>query len=188
VFILAAAQLNRLCLILSPFTLAVLLLYSYTKRFTRWSHLWLGFADAIPPAGAWIAVRGTLDARVLLLVVAVTFWVGGFDLLYACQDVEYDSGRGLHSIPRFYGIRNALRAGRVAHAITILALAGTVIVFHLGTISWIGVLLFSLLLLYEHSIVSPDDLSRLNAAFFTANGIMSVLLFVFLATDILLRR
>ncbi len=187
-FIFAAAQLNRLCLILSPVTLVVLLAYSYTKRFTRWSHLWLGFSDAIPPAGAWIAVRGTLDVRVLLLVAAVTFWVGGFDLLYACQDVEYDNKRGLHSIPRFYGIRNALLAGKAAHALTVLSLAGALIVFHMGAIAWVGVVLFSALLVYEHSIVSHDDLSRLNAAFFTLNGIVSVLLFVFMAADILIRR
>ncbi len=188
VFVLAAAELNRLCLWLSPVALAVLLLYSYTKRFTRWSHLWLGFADAIPPAGAWIAVRGTLDARVLLLVVAVTFWVGGFDLLYACQDYEHDCRAGLHSIPRFYGIPKALMAARVAHAVTVLALAGTVIAFGMGGIAWTGTLLFSGLLVYEHAIVSPNDLSRLNAAFFTTNGIVSALLFIFMAADILVRR
>ena len=188
VFVFAAAQLNRMCLILSPVALAVLLLYSYTKRFTRWSHVVLGFADAIPPAGAWIAVRGTLDWRILLLVGAVTFWVGGFDLLYACQDYEYDCRAGLHSLPRFIGIRKTLIAGRLFHVVTILCLAGMVMVFGLGGIAWVGVLLFSALLVYEHSLVSHDDLSRMNAAFFTTNGLVSVLLFVFVASDILLRR
>jgi 4-hydroxybenzoate polyprenyltransferase len=187
-FIFAAAQLNRLCLILSPVALAVLLLYSYTKRFTRWSHLVLGFADAIPPAGAWIAVRGTLDWRILLLVAAVTFWVGGFDVLYACQDYDYDCRVGLHSIPRFIGIRRGLIVGRLFHAVTVLSLAAMVMVFGLGGIAWTGVLLFSGLLVYEHSLVAHDDLSRLNAAFFTTNGVVSVLLFVFVASDILIRR
>ena len=123
----------------------------------------------------------------VLLVAAVTFWVGGFDLLYACQDYEHDCRAGLHSIPRYYGVRTALVAGRVAHALTVLALAGTVIAFGMGGIAWTGVLLFSALLVYEHSIVSPRDLSRLNAAFFTTNGIVSVLLFIFMGADILVR-
>jgi 4-hydroxybenzoate polyprenyltransferase len=188
IFVAAAAQLNRLCLVLSPVALAVLLLYSYAKRFTRWSHIWLGFADAIPPAGAWIAVRGTLDTRILLLVAAVTFWVGGFDMLYACQDYENDRRTGLHSIPRFYGIRRALLLARLAHVVTVAALAGTVIVFGMGTIAWVGAAVFAALIVYEHSLVKPGDLSRLNAAFFTTNGVVSVLLFLFMAADILRRR
>lgn len=188
VFVFAAAQLNRLCLVLSPVALAVLLLYSYTKRFTWWSHVMLGFADAIPPAGAWIAVRGTLDGRILLLVAAVTFWVGGFDVLYACQDYDYDRRAGLHSIPRFIGIKNGLVVGRLFHVVTVITLAATVEVFGLGGIAWAGVLLFSGLLVYEHSLLAHGDLSRMNAAFFTTNGVISVLLFVFVASDILIRR
>ena len=188
VFIFAAAQLNRLCLVLAPVALAVLLLYSYTKRFTRWSHLVLGFADAIPPAGAWIAVRGTLDWRILLLVAAQTFWVGGFDVLYACQDYEYDCQAGLYSIPRFIGIKRGLIVGRLFHVVTVITLAATVIAFGLGGIAWAGVLLFSGLLVYEHSLLAHGDLSRMNAAFFTTNGVISVLLFVFMASDILIRR
>jgi 4-hydroxybenzoate polyprenyltransferase len=185
VFVLAAAQLNRLCLILSPVALAVLFLYSYTKRFPRWSHLVLGFADAIPPAAAWIAVRGTLDWRILPLVGAVTFWVGGFDVLYACQDYEFDSKIGLHSIPRYMGIRNALTCARLFHIVTVLFLLWTAWLFGLGAITYTGIVLVSGLLVYEHSLVSHDDLSRLNAAFFTMNGVISVLLFVFVAGDLL---
>src|ERR1700716_4068971 len=115
VFVTAAAQLNRLALWLSPFALAILLLYSYTKRFTRWSHLVLGFALGIAPAAAWIAVRGSLDPRILLLTAAVTFWVGGFDVLYACQDFEFDSHSGLHSVPRYFGIAGAFWIARAFH-------------------------------------------------------------------------
>jgi 4-hydroxybenzoate polyprenyltransferase len=187
-FFFAAAQLNRLCLMLSPVALAILLLYSYTKRFTRWSHLVLGFADAIPPAAAWIAVRGTLDWRILPLVGAVTFWVGGFDVLYACQDCEFDRQAGLCSIPRYVGVRKALVIAKVFHVIAALLLFGTAGLFGLGAIAYAGVILFSGLLVYEHSLVSHDDLSKLNAAFFTTNGVVSVLLFVFVAGDLLFRR
>src|SRR5437868_4264101 len=122
IFIFAAAQLNHLSLILSPVALAVLLLYSYTKRITRWSHLVLGFALGIAPAAAWIAVRGSLDPRILLLTAAVSFWVGGFDVLYACQDYEFDRTVGLHSIPRYFGIRRALSVARTFHAVMLLLL------------------------------------------------------------------
>src|SRR5208282_4412529 len=117
IFVLAASQLNRLTLWLSPVALAVLLLYSYTIRFTRWSHLFLGFALGIAPAAAWIAVRGSLDPRILVLTAAVTFWVGGFDVIYACQDHAYDSSHGLHSLPRYFGIRNALVIARLFHLV-----------------------------------------------------------------------
>src|SRR5512142_2677412 len=130
-FVLAAWQLNRLAFALSPVALLILLLYSYTKRFTRWSHLLLGLALGMAPAGAWIAVRGSLDSRILLLTAAVTFWVGGFDVLYACQDQEFDCSAGLHSIPRYFGIRNALVAARIFHLMMIALLAATVAVFGL---------------------------------------------------------
>ncbi len=188
VFILAAGQLNRLALELSPIALAVLLLYSYTKRLTRWSHLVLGFALGIAPAAAWIAVRGSLDPRILLLTAAVTFWVGGFDVLYACQDYEFDRQAGLHSIPRYVGIPAALWIARAFHLIMVGLLIWLVIVFAMGKLAMCGVLAVILLLLYEHSLVRPNDLSKLNAAFFTMNGVISVLFFVFVAADLLIRR
>jgi len=188
IFIFAASQLNRLALLLSPVALAVLLLYSYTKRVTRWSHLVLGFALGIAPSAAWIAVRGSLDPRILLLTAAVTFWVGGFDVLYACQDFEFDRQSGLHSIPRYVGISSALWIARGFHLVMVGLLIALLIVFGLGKIAAIGVLAVILLLLYEHSLVHPKDLSKLNAAFFTMNGVISVLFFVFVAGDLLLRR
>jgi len=188
VFVLAASQLNRLSLLLSPVALAVLLLYSYTKRVTRWSHLVLGFALGIAPSAAWIAVQGSLDPRILLLTAAVTFWVGGFDVLYACQDYDFDRGAGLHSLPRYFGIRGALWIARVFHLIMIGFLIGLFLVFGMGKLAALGVLVVVLLLLYEHSLVKPNDLSKLNAAFFTMNGVISVLFFVFVAADLLLRK
>lgn len=188
VFVCAAAQLNRLCLYLSPVALAILLLYSYTKRFTRWSHLVLGFADAIPPAAAWIAVRGTLDWRILPLVGAVTFWVGGFDVLYACQDYDFDRQIGLYSIPRWLGIRRALVVAQLFHLITVGFLVWTSYLFGLGVLGWIAVLVFGAMLAYEHSLVSHHDLSKLNAAFFTTNGVVSVLYFVFIAAAVLVKK
>ena len=188
IFILAAAMLNRLTLALSPVALAIVLLYSYTKRFTRWAHLVLGFALGIAPAAAWIAVRGSLDARILLLTGVVTFWVAGFDVLYACQDCEFDTGFGLHSIPRHHGIPKALLLARSMHAMMMLLLIAVVVAFGLGKIAAAGVLAVALLLAYEHSLVSSRDLSRLNAAFFTMNGVIAVVLFVFVAADLLLHR
>ena len=188
IFVIAASQLNRLSFILSPVALAILLLYSYTKRFTRWSHLVLGFAMGIAPTAAWIAVRGSLDPRILLLTAAVTFWGGGFDVLYACQDYDFDRENGLHSIPRFCGIGKSLWIARVFHAIMLLLLISLVVAFGLGWLAIAGVAAVTLLLAYEHSLVSPRDLSKLNAAFFTMNGVISVVFFVFLAADLLARR
>jgi 4-hydroxybenzoate polyprenyltransferase len=188
IFILAASQLNRLTLLLSPVALAVLLLYSYTKRVTRWSHLVLGFALGIAPAAAWIAVRGALDPRILLLTAAVTFWVGGFDVLYACQDFDFDCQAGLHSVPRYFGIPAALWVARAFHLIMVLLLVALLISFGLRLWAGVGVLAVIVLLIYEHSLVRADDLSRLNAAFFTMNGVISVLFFVFVAADVLHRK
>jgi len=188
IFVVAAGQLNRLSLWLSPVALAVLLLYSYTKRVTRWSHLVLGFALGIAPSAAWIAVRGSLDPRILLLTAAVTFWVGGFDVLYACQDFNFDREAGLHSIPRYCGIGTSLWIARAFHVVMIALLVALVVSFHMGVLALSGVGVVVLLLLYEHSLVKSDDLSKLNAAFFTMNGIISVLFFVFVAGDLLLRR
>jgi len=186
VLVIAASQLNRLALYLSPVALALLLLYSYTKRFTRWSHLVLGFALGAAPAAAWIAVRGALDPRILILTAAVTFWVGGFDVLYACQDYDFDRRAGLHSIPRYLGIRGALLAARLLHALMLALLVVLVFAFHLGAIAMTGVGAVALLLAYEHSLVRVGDLSKLNAAFFAMNGVISVVFFLFVAGDLLL--
>lgn len=187
VFVLAASQLNRLALLLSPVALAVLLLYSYTKRVTRWSHLVLGFALGIAPAAAWIAVRGSLDPRILLLTAAVTFWVGGFDVLYACQDYDFDRQAGLYSVPRFLGIRGALWVARGFHLVMVALLIALLMVFALGKVAACGLLIVVLLLVYEHSLVKANDLSKLNAAFFTMNGVISVIFFLFVAADLLRR-
>jgi 4-hydroxybenzoate polyprenyltransferase len=188
ILVLAAWQLNRLAFLLSPVALAILLLYSYTKRFTRWSHLVLGIALGIAPAAAWIAVRGSLDARILLLTAAVTFWVGGFDVLYSCQDSDFDRQAGLHSIPRHLGIPSALWIARLFHILMLLLLVAVVIAFGLGRVAIAGVLAVGGLLAYEHSLVSPRDLTKLNAAFFTMNGVISVVFFFFVAGDLLMRH
>ncbi len=183
IFVLAASQLNRVTLRLSPIALLVILLYSYTKRFTRWSHLVLGFALGIAPAAAWIAVRGSLDPRILLLTAAVMFWVGGFDVIYACQDYDYDQNHGLHSLPRYFGIKNALIIARVFHIVMLGLLVALVVAFGLGKLAVAGVVTVAALLLYEHALVKHDDLSKLNAAFFTMNGVISVVFFAFVAAD-----
>jgi 4-hydroxybenzoate polyprenyltransferase len=188
IFVLAASQLNRLTLMLSPVALAIVLLYSYSKRFTRWSHLFLGFALGIAPAAAWIAVRGSLDPRILLLTAAVTFWVGGFDVIYACQDFDFDRSHGLHSLPRHLGIHTALWIARVFHLAMLGLLVALVMVFGLGKLAAVGVIAVAALLAYEHSLVRHDDLSKLNAAFFTMNGVISVVFFGFIGGDLLVRR
>src|SRR5215813_12281638 len=188
IFVFAASQLNHLAFALSPLALAIILLYSYTKRFTRWSHLALGFALGIAPAAAWIGVRGSLDPRILLLTAAVTFWVGGFDVVYACQDYEFDRHSGLHSIPRYLGIKAALAVARGFHILMLLLLLTLVGAFGLGKLAILGVLAVAILLTYEHSLVSPRDLSKLNAAFFTMNGVISVVFFAFVAADLLTRH
>jgi 4-hydroxybenzoate polyprenyltransferase len=187
IFVGAAAQLNRLTLYLSPVALAVVLFYSYTKRFTRFSHIALGFALGIAPAAAWIAVRGSLDPRILLLTAAVTCWVAGFDVLYACQDCEFDRDNGLHSIPQAFGIGNALWISRALHLCVLLLLGGLIFAFELGKLAMVGVLIVAMLLAYEHSLVRADDLSKLNAAFFTMNGVIAVVFFVFVAADLLIK-
>jgi 4-hydroxybenzoate polyprenyltransferase len=188
VFVLAASQLNRLTLMLSPVALAVILLYSYTKRFSRWSHLFLGFALGIAPAAAWIAVRGSLDPRILLLTAAVTFWVAGFDVIYACQDHDYDRSHGLHSLPRHLGIKNALIVARLFHIVMLGLLVSLIVTFGLGKLAFVGVIAVAALLLYEHALIRHDDLTKLNAAFFTMNGVISVVFCLFIAGDLLLRR
>ena len=187
-FILAASQLNRIAFLLSPVALAIILSYSYTKRFTRWSHLFLGLAMGIAPSAAWIAVRGTLNPRILLLTAAVLFWGAGFDVLYACQDFEHDRKVGLNSIPAAIGVPAAFWVSNAMHAAALVFLVLLVKVFALGVAAWAGIAVVAGLLLYEHLIVSPKDLRRLNAAFFTMNGVIAILFFVFVATDLLWRR
>jgi len=159
--------------------LAVLFLYSYTKRFTAWSHLVLGFCLGISPAAAWIAVAGSLDARMVILCAAVTLWVAGFDVLYACQDLEFDRAVGLYSVPKRFGIAGALRIARGMHVVMIALLVWLAASFHLLWPAWAGVAVVAALLAYEHSLVKPGDLRRLNAAFFTVNGYISLLFLVF---------
>ena len=187
VFVAAAAALNRLTLYLSPAVLLVLLSYSYMKRFTRWSHLVLGLALGLAPSAAWIAVRGSLDPRILVLTATVMLWVGGFDVLYACQDYEHDCETGLHSLPQAIGIPNAFRAARLMHLLMLGLLVWFGLLFHFAWAGWAGVAAVGLLLAYEHSLVSPRDLRRLNAAFFTMNGVIAIVFFVFVAADLWLR-
>ncbi len=188
VFVFAASQLNRLSFLLSPVALAVVLLYSYTKRFTRWSHLVLGFAMGIAPSAAWIAVRGSLDPRILLLTAAVTFWGAGFDILYSCQDFDFDRQAGLHSIPRHWGVSKSLWISRVFHVLMLVFLVALMAVFGLGKLALAGVVAVAALLIYEHSLISPRDLSKLNAAFFTMNGVISIVFCLCLAGDVLLGK
>jgi 4-hydroxybenzoate polyprenyltransferase len=178
-FVLSAWQLNPLSLRLSPVALAILFFYSFTKRFTSWSHLFLGFALGISPAAAWIAVTGHLDLRMLILCAAVTLWVGGFDVLYACQDVDYDQKAGLFSIPKRFGIAAALIIARVMHVGVIALLAWLAASFSLPWPAWAGIVVVAALLAYEHSLVKANDLSKLNAAFFTLNGYISISFLLF---------
>ena len=188
IFFAASAMLNRLCLLLSPLALACVLLYSYTKRFTSLAHMALGFCLGIAPSAAWIAIRGSYDARMLWLTAAVTFWTAGFDIIYSCQDFEFDRREGLFSVPGKFGIARALLLSRALHAAMLICLGALVIVFALGWLAWAGVAAIAALLVYEHRMVSPADLSRVNAAFFAVNGYVSVLFFAFWATDILIFR
>jgi 4-hydroxybenzoate polyprenyltransferase len=179
VFLIAAWQLNRLALELAPVALAVLFFYSFTKRFTNWSHLFLGFALGISPAAAWIAVTGGLDLRILILCAAVTLWVGGFDVLYACQDVDYDRRAGLFSVPKRFGIARALLIARAMHVGVVALLAWLAASLVLPWPAWVGVAVVAALLAYEHSLVKADDLSKLDAAFFAVNGYISLLFLLF---------
>jgi 4-hydroxybenzoate polyprenyltransferase len=187
-FIFAASQLNRLTLLLSPVALAIVLLYSYTKRFTSFSHLVLGLALGVAPSAAWIAVRGSLDLRMIILTIAVMLWVGGFDILYSCQDYEYDRSHGLFSIPRSVGINKALLMARLLHFQVIILLSALIVVFQLGGWAIAGLFVVAVLLAYEHTLVRANDLSKLNAAFFTMNGVISAVFFLGIATDLLLRH
>jgi 4-hydroxybenzoate polyprenyltransferase len=188
VFLLGAALLNRLTLECAPVALIVVLAYSYMKRLTRWSHLVLGLALGIAPAAAWIAVRGTFAPRAALLTAIVILWVGGFDVLYACQDFDHDRKVGLFSVPAAFGLERAFWIARAMHVTMAVLLFVMLHVFGLGVIALVGMCLVVMLLAYEHMIISPRDLTRMNAAFFMLNGIISVVFFVSVAADILHRR
>ena len=185
VFVFAAGELNPLCFHLAPVALGIVFFYSFTKRFSSFSHLVLGFALGVAPAAAWIAIRGSLDPRILWLTAAVTFWTGGFDVIYSCQDYEFDSVEGLFSLPRRLGIAGALRVARLFHVLMVACLLALVYSLRLGVLSLAGVAAVTALLIYEHSLVKADDLSRVDAAFFTMNGYVSMLFFVFWAADVL---
>jgi len=188
ILIFAAYELNPLAFYLSPIALGIVFLYSFTKRFTRWSHVVLGLAMGTAPAAAWVAVRGSLDPRILILTGAVVFWGAGFDILYSCQDYDFDCTTDVYSVPKAFGIRNSLRIARLFHCITVVLLAWMVVAFGLGQIAAAGVVFVALLLIYEHSLVKHDDLSRVNAAFFTMNGLVSMAFLFFIAGDLLLAR
>jgi len=184
IFIFAANMLNSLAFYLSPVALLIVFFYSFTKRFTAYSHFWLGLAIAISPVGAWVAIREEISFSSLILGAAVIFWLVGFDILYSCMDVEFDRSSGLKSIPQKFGIENALRIAFASHGVMILFLLGLLLfVGQLGVLYSIGVVVVAILLFYEHSLVRPDDLSKINIAFFNMNGIISLGLMVFVIID-----
>jgi 4-hydroxybenzoate polyprenyltransferase len=180
----AAAMLNPLCLLLSPLALAFLVGYSYTKRFTWASHWVLGFTDGIAAAGGWIAVRGAFEPPAFVLWFALTVWIAGFDLIYACQDVAIDRAQGLHSVPARFGVARALALARVNHALTAAALGWLGVMMGLGVFFWLGWLAVVGLLVYEHSLVRPGDLSKLDMAFFNVNGYIAVIVLVAVVTGL----
>ncbi|HYP06681.1 MAG TPA: UbiA-like polyprenyltransferase [Bryobacteraceae bacterium] len=184
VFFFAAASLNPLCLRLAPVALGVVLVYSFTKRFTSMSHVVLGFALGIAPAAAWIAIRASLDVRILWLTGAVTLWTAGFDIIYSCQDYEFDKRAGLFSLPSRLGVGGALWVSRFFHMAMLGCLVALVHAFDLGPVAMAGVLVVACLLAWEHRLVRADDLSRVDAAFFTVNGWVSVLFFLFWSADV----
>jgi 4-hydroxybenzoate polyprenyltransferase len=183
--VFAAWQLNLLAFQLSPLVLAVLFFYSYTKRFTVLTHWVLGACLGMAPAGAWIAVRGSLDWEILPLSLAVLCWVAGFDIIYACQDVEFDRKTGLFSLPARIGIAGALWVSRALHVLMLGLLLWLALQAALGLLAFTGLAVVAVLLAYEHSLVKADDLSRVNAAFFTVNGYISILLLLFWGVDVL---
>lgn len=184
--VFAAWRLNPLAFALSPVALAVIMGYSYTKRFTALSHFWLGLALSISPVGAWIAINGRFDWTPIVLCLVVLLWTAGFDIIYACQDVNFDRKHGLHSIPAKLGIRGALWLSAALHVVAVLLLLGIPLLTELGVFYFVGVGVVMLIFIYEHAIVKPNDLSRVNLAFFTLNGTISLVLMVLSIADILL--
>ena len=187
-FLVAASQLNRLTLLLSPVALGSVLAYSYFKRFSALAHLFLGWCLSIAPTGAWIAITGEFALVPVLLSMCVLLWTGGFDILYACQDFEFDHEAGLHSVPQRFGIVGAFWIARAIHALMFILLIFFFYQANLGWLGLLGVAATGVLLLYQHSLVKPGDLSRMNAAFFTTNAFVSVILFFTMATDALFLR
>ncbi len=187
VFFFAAYMLNPLCLRLAPIAVFFFILYPYTKRFTWLSHVVLGVAISGAPLGAWIAIRGSIDVDILPLCIAVVFWLAGFDVLYALQDLDFDQSRGLYSIPARFGVKRALFLSRGFHLITWSLLLVTALVFRLGALYYIGLLLVAALLIHEHRLVKEDDLSKLNMAFFNMNGYISIAVFLFTTLDIFMK-
>lgn len=185
VFVIATAMLNSLCLKLAPLALVIMFGYSYTKRFTALSHLVLGLAIGIAPTAAWIAIRGTLDTVILILTAAVMFWVAGFDIIYSCQDREFDTAEDLYSLPRTLGASSALWVARLLHFLMVGLLEALALIFQLGFLSHVGIVVVAALLIYEHSLVRPNDFSRVNVAFFTVNGFIGVLFSLFWGVDII---
>jgi len=184
-FFLACYQLNPLALSLSPLALLIIFFYSFTKRFTYWSHFFLGLALGIAPIGAWIGMKEEISLESILLGGAVLFWTAGFDILYACQDIQFDRQQGLYSWPAIFGIRQSLRLARWLHGVMVVLLLYLLIIAHLGYLYLLGVLLVTGLLIYEHSLVKPHDLSRINTAFFTMNGTVSLILLLFTIMELL---
>ncbi len=185
-FLYAAYRLNPLCLKLSPVALIFFAVYPLIKRFSWLSHLVLGIAISGAPLGAWIAVKGSIDLEIIPLAIAVVFWLAGFDILYALQDLDFDRAHNLHSVPQRFGVRNALYLSRIFHTITWLLLFLTARIFEMGVFYYTGLFLVAALLIYEHSIVKEDDLSRLNMAFFNMNGYISLTVFAFTLIDVLI--
>jgi 4-hydroxybenzoate polyprenyltransferase len=186
VLVLAAYMLNPLSFFLSPLALAIVFFYSYTKRFTFLAHAFLGLAISGAPMGAWIAVTGRFEFPALVLGIAVLFWLLGFDILYALQDLEFDKEKGLHSIPQRFGVRTSLWISRAAHAVTMICLFSLFQLLPVGMLYLLGIVIALGLIVYEHSLVREDDLSKLNIAFFNMNGYISVTIFVFTLLDVLL--
>jgi len=181
--VFAAYMLNPLCLKLSPVAIVVLILYSYTKRFTWMSHFFLGLSISAAPLGAWLAVKGSFDVEIVPLAIAVIFWLAGFDVLYALQDVDFDKKYGLHSIPERFGISKSIHLARIFHITSFLLLAANGVIFQLGGLYWTGMFLTAGLFLYEHSLIKIDDLRKLDIAFFNMNGYISVTVFIFTLMD-----
>jgi 4-hydroxybenzoate polyprenyltransferase len=184
VYLFAAYMLNPLCFMLSPIPLGVFILYSYTKRFTFLCHIVLGIALGLAPIGAWVAVRGEVSTSIVMLGIAVLLWVAGFDIVYACQDIDFDRKENLHSIPRYIGVTGSLNLARALHALAFLIFFSAKFMFGLGWVYLAGVFLTGIFMLYQHAILKPHDLSKLNMAFFNLNAYISLTIFLFTAVDI----
>ncbi len=185
IFIFASYKLNKLCFKLSFPVIFILSFYSLTKRFTEFSHLFLGFAIGLAPVGAWIAVKGEVNWQPFLYSIIVMFWIAGFDIFYSLQDIEFDRKKGLFSIPAKYGVKKALKLAKIFHSIMFICLIYTIPIFHLGIVYTTGVIITGIFLVYEHSLVKENDFSKIDKAFFNSNGYISISLFIATLIDIL---